>query len=244
MHNADGTLATVNSEGYTWHVFDFSTTLGSYAWVMTIADTVATPDEYGNAMFDGVFIDGYRGPGGWANQLIPKANATTQSAWIAGVNRTGPLLEEALGAGTIRLQNPYEPSFPGYNSFSIEFFDWSVDSIKNLIYAGTAGFKMAEIHTYAGADVGKFNLTLAAYLVGVWPGAYFGAGSQWSQCDDWLLPHTEYERPLGEPVGPATFNDGVWTRSFNGGATKVVLNSTAGTSCISWGDGYTTGNNC
>lgn len=52
VHNADGTLATVRSEGSTWHVFDFSAPAALSAWVADVAATVAK----GN--LQGIFIDG------------------------------------------------------------------------------------------------------------------------------------------------------------------------------------------
>lgn len=74
-------------------------------------------------------------------------------------------------------------------------------------------------------DIANFNLTFAAYLIGVGQGAYFGAGSQWAQCDDWLIPHWEYQEALGAPDGPGTKKGTQWTRSFAAGATTVVLDT-------------------
>lgn len=84
------------------------------------------------------------------------------------------------------------------------------------------------MHAYIGSNLPLFNLTLAAYLIGVGEGAYFGAGSQWADCDDWLLPHWEYDELLGPPDGPGALAGGVWSRSFGGGATRVALDTGAG----------------
>ena len=176
-----------------------------------------------------MFIDGYRAASGWATGLIPQATAAEQSAWLAGATLLGPALASALGNDTIRFINPGQvfAQYPGYSANSIEFFqpsDASILFLQSLIGA----FPTIEVHAYVGADLGLFNLTLAAYLVGVGPGAYLGTGAQWAQCDDWLLPHWEFSEALGEPDGLGVLQGGVWSRSFGGGATRVTLNTGGG----------------
>lgn len=178
--------------------------------------------------FTGVFIDGYRSASSWAPGLIPGASAAEQQAWLAGALLLGPALAEALGNDTIRFINPGQTSsqFPGYSANSIELFspkDSDIQFLQSLIGV----FPTIEVHSYIGANLALFNLTLAAYLIGVGPGAYFGAGSQWAQCDDWLTPHWEYEEALGAPDGVGALNasSGEWSRSFAGGATRVTLST-------------------
>ena len=117
--------------------------------------------------------------------------------------------------------------FPGYSANSIEFFkptDSNIVFLQSLI----GQFPTIEVHAYIGADLGAFNLTLAAYLIGAGPGAYLGTGAQWDQCDDWLIPHWEYAEPLGPPDSLGVLSGGVWTRTFAGGATRVSLSTDGG----------------
>lgn len=258
VHNADGSLATVSSEGNTWHIFDFAVPQAQQAWVWDIANTVWTTDPVsGTRLWDGVFIDGYRGAAGWPSQLIPNATPAEQAAWIAGVNATGAMMAAALnGDGsvndTIRLINPgssmgeFGHGGAAYNAVSIEFFTPTAGSIAQLQQLGADGMLLTEVHGYIGGNVTLFNLSLAAYLAGVEPGQYFGAGAEWSACDDWLIPHPEYAKPLGVPDGPAVVSGGgaVFTRSFGGNATRVTIDTGKQTSCIWWADGTTTGSAC
>jgi hypothetical protein len=177
----------------------------------------------------GIFIDGYRSASGWASGLIPLATPAEQSAWLAGASLLGPALAQALGNDTIRFINPGQvfAQYPGYSANSIEFFqpdDANIAFLQSLI----GQFPTIEVHAYIGSDLGKFNLTLAAYLIGVGQGAYLGTGAQWALCDDWLLPHWEYAEALGAPDGLGVQSGGVWRRSFGGGKTTVTLDTGSG----------------
>ena len=232
----------------TWGIFDWSQEESRTAWIQRIATVVSTSDIYGNNLFDGVFIDGYRDEQSWTNQLIPNASSEEKTAWLDGSKLLGPSLAEALGDDTIRFINPGQvySSFPGYSANSIEFFSPDDNDIK-FLQSLIDQFKTIEVHAYIGSNLALFNTTFAAYLIGVGEGAYFGAGSQWEQCDDWLIPHFEYSEILGTPdgLGVSTNNNGIWTRTFNGGKTSVMLNTNNKTSCIRWGmSGRTTGNSC
>jgi hypothetical protein len=249
VHNADGSLARVASNDFgdnNWTVFDYAQDGARSAWVQRIADVVFTADQNGNNLFDGCFVDGYR-PGNWADQLIPSASDDEKIAWAAGANLTGFLLRDALGANSsIRIINPGQTIYEwggGYNAASIEFLDGSETSVSFLRQLAASG-TFVEAHTYAGSDVGKFNISLAAFLVGAGENAYFGAGSEWSACDDWLIPHAEYAKPLGAPDGDAQQNGTVYTRTFGSGKVSVTLDTAKQAGCVRWGDGSTTGNAC
>ena len=230
VHNADGWRANhTDSDGGApnlWGIFDWSVAAARDAWVDRIASVVSTADVHGKNLFDGVFIDGYRGAGSWASGLIPNATQVEQVAWEAGAAQLGPALAAALGNETIRFINPGQlyAQWPGYSANSIEFFaptDSDIAFLQSIIGA----FPTIEVHAYIGANVDLFNRTLAAYLIGVGEGAYFGAGASWAQCDDWLIPHFEYAESLGAPDGPGVQAGGVWSRSFAGGATTVTLDT-------------------
>ena len=230
VHNADGWRANhSDSDGgapNVWGIFDWAQPLARDAWVDRIASVVSTSDENGANLFDGVFIDGYRGASGWAPGLIPGATPAEQAAWLAGATLLGPALADALGNDTIRFINPGQvfASFPGYSANSIEFFGPDDSDIK-FLQSIIGAFPTIEVHAYIGADLALFNLTLAAYLIGVGEGAYFGTGSEWAQCDDWLIPHFEFDEALGVPDALGVQTGSVWTRSFGGGATKVTLDT-------------------
>lgn len=249
MHDADGRRAnhtdTDGGETNLWGIFDFAQPEARSAWVDRVASVVSTSDANGVNLFDGVFIDGYRAASSWAQGLIPAATPAEQAAWLAGASLIGPALAEALGNETIRFINPGQvfASFPGYSANSIEFFgpdDADIRFLQSLIGA----FPTIEVHAYIGANLALFNTTLAAYLVGVGEGAFFGAGSEWAQCDDWLIPHSEYSEALGAPDALGALSGTMWTRSFAGGATTVELDTAAKTSCIKWASGRRTGNAC
>jgi len=229
VHGADGRrINHTDSDGgapNNWAIFDWAAPAARAAWVDRIASVVSTADGAGANLFDGVFIDGYRGAAGWAGGLIPAATPAEQAAWLQGALALGPALADALGNETIRFINPGQvfAEFPGYSANSIEFFaptDADITFLQSLV--GT--FPTIEVHAYIGGNMGLFNTTFAAYLIGAGPGAYFGAGAQWSSCDDWLTPvHWEYDEALGAPDALGAKNGTVWTRSFGGGATRVTL---------------------
>lgn len=230
VHNADGRRANhSDSDGGApnlWGIFDWSAADARDAWIDRIASVVSTADEHGNNLFDGVFVDGYRSASSWTAGLIPDATASEQAAWLSGAALLGPALAAALGNDTIRFINPGElySQWPGYSANSIEFFA-PTDADIAFLQSVVGAFPTIEVHAYIGDNLDLFNRTLAAYLIGVGAGAYFGAGASWAQCDDWLLPHFEYREPLGEPDGPGVQTAGVWTRSFAGGATTVMLDT-------------------
>lgn len=249
VHNANGQRANhTDSDGGSqniWGIFDWSQEEARSAWVNRIASVVSSSDYNGNNLFDGVFIDGYRDENSWANQLIPNATDEVKSAWLDGAKQLGLSLAEALGDDTIRFINPGQVylSYPGYSANSIEFFgpdDADIKFLQSII----GQFKTIEVHAYVGNNLSLFNTTFAAYLIGVGEGAYFGSGSQWAQCDDWLIPHFEFEESLGPPDAIGSQSGSVWTRTFNGGKTSVMLDTSTKESCIKWMSGKTTGNKC
>lgn len=239
VHNADGTLATVKSEGNTWHVFDFAQPAALEAWVSAVAAEVrALP-------FDGLFIDGYRSEGGWAHGLIPGATSAEQAAWLRGAwNGTGTGLATAL-PGTIRIPNgnPQAAPPPGFNANSIEFFRPGAASVAQL--EALAG-QFVEVHAYIGNDAALFNTTLATYLLGAQEQQFFGAGNTWNTCESWLVPsqRADYARPLGAPLGAAVTSGSRISRSFSSGtAVELTVDAAGGavSSCITWADGARTG---
>ena len=119
VHDADGQRTNhTDSDGgapNVWGIFDWSQQEARSAWVDRIASVVTTADSNGNNVFDGVFIDGYRGNDSWTAGLMPKATPEEQAAWLAGAKQLGPALADALGNETIRFINPGQvfSEYPG-----------------------------------------------------------------------------------------------------------------------------------
>ena len=79
--------------------------------------------------------------------------------------------------------------------------------------------------------------SIAAFLIGAGPGAYWGFGG-WASASGnfsqrWV---PEFNRPLGEPHADAVYDadTGVWSRSFSSG-TKVTFNAHTNDGTVAWG---------
>ena len=109
-------------------------------------------------------------------------------------------------------------------------------------------------HTPHADDIENFKRSVSNFLISVDRYQYLGSGFAYGCDDGWLsadpvVAHS-FSAPLGEPVGPADSSPGcpkgkspapkgsvcVRTRRFATG-TKVLVNYTAGTSCLVWSDG-------
>jgi hypothetical protein len=60
---------------------------------------------------------------------------------------------------------------------------------------------------------GQHEASLAAHMLGMEEGSYFGSGMHWSDVG-WHVWWPEYDKPLGRPKGPFTRNGYTFTRSF------------------------------
>ncbi len=78
------------------------------------------------------------------------------------------------------------------------------------------------------------NNSLAAFLIGAEKYSYYGCSRGWYIGPDWINWHSEYDKPLGEPMGKAVKNGDVWERSFKSG-TVVKFNVTSNEGVIEWG---------
>merc|ERR1712032_1174554 len=84
---------------------------------------------------------------------------------------------------------------------------------------------------------------VAVFLLGAGKNAYLGCGPWYEQPDNQGGPYwfgDFYDRPLGKPLGNATINGKVWSRSFAHG-TNVTVDFNDGniSATIHWGDGHT-----
>jgi len=85
--------------------------------------------------------------------------------------------------------------------------------------------------------------SLAAFLIGAGENAYYHCALAWHSEESWPdVPDTwldwlpEYDMPLGEPLGLATKQGAIWTRSFASG-TRVEFNSSSNQGSIHWAHG-------
>ena len=61
--------------------------------------------------------------------------------------------------------------------------------------------------------LGQHRLSLAAFMMGMESGSYFGSGMHWTDAG-WHEWFSEYGRPLGPPQGPFARDGWVFRRSF------------------------------
>ena len=81
-----------------------------------------------------------------------------------------------------------------------------------------------------------FEFTLGAYLITAGNSTFFSYSTGRWYLDGYQW-HAEYERALGEPLGPAVRGEGpeknVWTREFANGL-QVTVNTLKGTAELNW----------
>lgn len=90
-----------------------------------------------------------------------------------------------------------------------------------------------------------YKASLAAFLIGASRYDYYACTTGWGFTDGWQHWSPDYDRPLGEPLGPANKTATGWRRQFSSG-TEVWLETRDeaankwGSSCIRWADGHVT----
>eukprot|EP01046_Picozoa_sp_COSAG06_P039209 COSAG06_NODE_4606_length_4106_cov_7.039681_2_plen_250_part_00 len=185
-------------------------------------------------------------------------NSSEDALWGVGLNESVNQLREALGPSGVVIGNYGTANVPSLNGRMIERGGSGDNTIKALqdLSASHPG-QVVEYHAqYADRSSGTFNNTLATFLLGMGPGAYYGKGNGWGgpgidACAAWLVTPPEYFKPLGEAAGLATrAADGTWSREFASG-TRVFLQGTKPgqparetKSCIHWADKTQTGTAC
>ena len=202
-----------------------------------------------------------------ANGGFPAFRNVTEAhadAWIAGLAAAGQKLRSAVGPNVPVIHNPgalAPANVTGANGVMFEMFYPDATAIKALQTAGSLGL-LAEVHSAVNGptprDEWAFLVTLGAFLIGASDYFYFGGGTSWENCTQWMLPaHTEYDQPLGAPHGPAEAlltatgtwstdwlpgNATVFRRTF-GDNTTVWLNSSGNglqALCVRWSNGVVT----
>ena len=109
-----------------------------------------------------------------------------------------------------------------------------------LLGAPTAPQTFMQARYYLnGANAGNPQFGLAAFLIAAWPGAFFGASSNWDWAGDWerLLAWPWASIELGAPVGPPTMGDPsgcAWTRVYANATSEVNVCAKHLFARISW----------
>ena len=129
------------------------------------------------------------------------------------------------------------PNQPFVKAAQIEVFIPNNRSINELLSGADSG-QVIEAHK-AGKPPGcSGDLTdvIAAFLIAASENCYFGCGNWNTRGNDTdsLTWRKEYDMPLGEPLGPATYQKGVWMRQFKRG-TKVTFDTSTNKGSIQWG---------
>ena len=221
----------------------------------------ATTNSPPSGAFDGVLIDGVEP----SHQDFNLSSAAAKKAFDAGKAQSGVVLAAALPANAHVVANKL-PRPLGYTGSMVEFFQGTNESISKLL--SLPKNTLLEVHSTTRVRPNPWAQTLAAYLVVVEEGMYFGASSGekggWRDCGGWSDPGllAQYRKPLGAPKGKATWTDGAnetgfWAREFESG-TNVTLwpggkalaagfqsgKKVKGRACVRWADGTTLGSAC
>ena len=163
----------------------------------------------------------------------PSPSEAKLKAWGEGLLNLTRDVQEALGDDKLLIGKVANQ--PYVKAVQIEYFRANNDSINSLILGVSVG-QVMQAHVPIAMPCSR-DLTdyVAAFLIGAGEYSYFGCG-QWASNGSNISPitwHPEYDKPLGAPKGPATYNSGVWTRSFASG-TEVTFNTNENKGTIKW----------
>ena len=248
-------------------IFDHTQSAMRKAWVNNIVDVV----RENQGLVDGVFCDRsgpiqavlakdlfcYEFEQGFENkwdeghwQVVADTQAAisplTPTAIVVG-NHAAPEASMHLKNGSTWNAKMYEHFTPIKPATA----DYSPDGDQLKALMQNTNNTVVEVHvdgcTY---DNDVYAGSLAAFLVGANEYDYYACTKGWGFREGWSEWSSDYDRALGEPLGPAVQSAGpsgdtVWHRRFASG-TEVWL-STAdqqdlkwGSSCIKWSDGHVT----
>eukprot|EP01083_Nonionella_stella_P078864 216081_1 len=112
----------------------------------------------------------------------------------------------------------------------LQTFDAEEQYIKQLLSFSTRGI-LVEAHAHACDDITD---TLAAFLIGANKYSYYACSDGWQWPDNWNKWWSQYDKPLGKPVGAAVKKGDVYSRSFESG-TNVTFDTSTNKGEIVWG---------
>eukprot|EP01084_Bolivina_argentea_P198893 340444_1 len=120
---------------------------------------------------------------------------------------------------------------PGIVATQLQVFKAEEQYIQQLLSFSTKGI-LVEAHA-GGSECDNITNTLAAFLISANKYSYYACSKGWIWPGNWNVWYPQYDKPLGEPLGPAVKNNGVYSRSFKSG-TKVTFNTKTNVGNIDW----------
>jgi hypothetical protein len=216
-----------NGQGY--YAFDMSNPEVRNWWKTTCLNAT----KYANG--DGCFCDSSQHID--SQGFKPRLSPQKEKAFGEGILALTKEVQEALGNDKLLIGKV--PNQPYVKAVQIEFFVPSNKSITELL--GGAGSGQV-IQAHKGLSMkpsgctGDLTDVIAAFLIAASENCYFGCGD-WNTSGNNTDPLTwrkEYDMPLGAPLAPATYSNGMWSRQFKHG-TKVTFDTSTNKGTIVWG---------
>ena len=120
---------------------------------------------------------------------------------------------------------------PGVIATMLQVFKASEQYIEQLLSLSTKGI-LVEVHA-GGKDCDNITNTLAAFLIGMNKYSYYACSTGWQWPDNWDVWYPQYDKQLGQPLGPAVKNNGIYIRRLKSG-TNVTFDTTTNIGTIYW----------
>ena len=223
LKDSNGTKVKNAGQGY--YAFDLSNPDVRQWWQKTCLDSVKAANG------DGCFCDSSDAK---RAQFKPPLSPEKEKSWGNGLLQLTKDVQDALGDDNLLIGKFSNQSY--VKSIQIEFFHPSNGSIIEIMLGVTVG-QVIQAHVPVPEDCsGDLTNYMAAFLIGAGKYCYFGCG-KWNTLNDdtsAFIWKPEYDKPLGAPTGPATYNNGIWSRKFSRG-TSVKFDTSTNTGTIEWG---------
>ena len=221
-------IRTGGGKGY--YTFDLSNPEVRNWWKTTCLNAT----KYANG--DGCYCDAsqHTDSEGFRPPLSPQRKQKSFDEGLLNLTRD---VQAALGDDKLLIGKV--PNQPFVKAVQIEFFVPNNASINELLSGAGSG---QVIQAHKGLSMkpsgcsGDLTDIIAAFLIAASENCYFGCGG-WNTRGNNTDPLTwrkEYDMPLGEPLGPATYQKGIWMRQFKRG-TKVTFDTSTNKGNIQWG---------
>ena len=184
------------------HEIDWANPAAAAHWSSQCAAQVAS------GVIDGCFVDGL------VSESFGGASAPQVKAAVVS-------MQQQIGSGLVIANNAYRGEYyPAAKGVMFEAFSGGGKDgqmwVQLLLQAVQQGM-VVEAHTKCPPTV----IDVAGFLVAAGQHSYFGCGD-WFYSGGPLWFSDYYDKPIGNPLGPAKVESKVWTRSFASG-TAVVL---------------------
>lgn len=211
-----------NNQGF--YVFDMSQVTVQQWW----QNTCLNATKFANG--DGCYCDSSQ----HVNESFKGVSPDKLKAWGQGLLNLTRDVQNALGNDKLLIGKV--PGQPYVKSVQIEFFVADNDSI-NALMVGVQNGEVVQAHVPVNVPCrGDLTSYIAAFLVAAGKYSYFGCGN-WNTVGNDTTAfywHPEYDKPLGAPLGTATYAGGVWKRQFASG-TMVTFDTSTNKGTVDWG---------